>query len=377
MKIVTLPSDREQDPLKNIIFISLPDGTEREIEGFTINNKHLIPIEVPEGQSEWDMKDLSWEMIVSAMLKIFAYNPKHEEISYYRNFIFAVQPNLVSELTKTGIIKAESKNFDLAEEIFLSLNHLEPESPATYLNLALVYEEQAALFEKTGSPLEEEYIEKAFSVYSEGLQQHPNSADLHFYAGYFFLKNRNLAKTLEHFDTFLTIAPNDERNPQVKEVIDKIGIQDTDDQLFAEAFDLIKLGNESEAIIRIDEFLLRNPTVWNAWFLKGWASRRISNYKNGKLALEKCLIYEKNNVDVYNELAICCMEIEKFKEAETYLKRALQLEPENIKIISNFGVMNIKIGNPNEALRFFQTALEFNPEDKVAAQYIKLISEEA
>ena len=112
MKINNVPN--EQDPLQNIIYISLPDKTEREIEGFTINSKHLIPIEVPEGQAEWDLKDLSWEMIVSAMLKIFAYNPNHEEIEYYRNFIFAVQPNLVSELTKTGIIKAESKNFDLA-----------------------------------------------------------------------------------------------------------------------------------------------------------------------------------------------------------------------------------------------------------------------
>jgi tetratricopeptide (TPR) repeat protein len=377
MNIDTLPSEHVQDSLRNIIFISLPDGTERDIEGFTINSKHLIPVEVPEGQAEWDMKNLSWEMIVSAMLKIFAYNPDHEEISYYRNFIFAVQPNLVSELTKTGIIKAESKNFDLAEEIFLSLNHLEPESSATHLNLALVYEEQAALFEKTGSPLEEEYIEKAFSVYIEGLQKHPNSADLHFYAGYFFLKNRNLAKTLEHFDSFLTLAPNDERTPQVKEIVDKIGVQDTDDQLFAEAFDLIKLGNESEAILKIDEFLNRNPTVWNAWFLKGWASRRISDYKNGKIALEKCLLYEKENVDVYNELAICCMEIEEFKMADTYLKRALLIEPENIKIISNFGVMNIKMGNSNEALRYFYTVLEFDPEDKVAAQYIKLISEEA
>ena len=375
MKINNVPN--EQDPLQNIIYISLPDKTEREIEGFTINSKHLIPIEVPEGQAEWDLKDLSWEMIVSAMLKIFAYNPNHEEIEYYRNFIFAVQPNLVSELTKTGIIKAESKNFDLAEEIFLSLNHLEPESAATYLNLALVYEEQATLFEKTGSPLEEDYIEKAFTVYLEGLQRHPESSDLHFYAGYFFLKNRNLAKTLEHFDMFLTLAPTDSRSPQVKEIIDKISMQDNDDQLFAETFDLIKLGKETDAISRIDEYLLRNPTVWNAWFLKGWASRRINDYTNGKLALEKCLVFEKNNVDVYNELAICCMEMQEFKDAELYLKKALAIEPENIKIISNFGVMNIKMGNTDEALRFFQTALEFDPEDKIAAQYIKIITEEA
>ncbi len=370
-------SPDDQDPLRNIIYISLPDKTERNIEGFIINSKHLIPIEVPEGQAEWELKDLSWEMIVSAMLKIFAYNPGHEEIEYYKNFIFAVQPNLVSELTKTGIIKAESKNYDLAEEIFLSLNHLEPEAAATFLNLALVYEEQTALFEKTGSPLEEDYREKAFSVYLDGLKRHPDSPDLHFYAGYFFLKNRNLAKTLEHFDRFLTLAPTDSRSPQLKEIVDNISMQDNDDQLFAETFDLIKLGRESDAISKIDEYLNRNPTVWNAWFLKGWASRRINDYINGKIALEKCLVYEKNNVDVYNELEICCMEMGYFKETETYLKKALSIEPENIKIISNFGVMNIKRGNADEALRFFQTALEFDPEDKVAAQYIKIITEEA
>ena len=370
-------TSNNQDPLKNIIYISLPDGTERDIQGFIINSKHLIPIEIPEEQSEWDIKDLTWEMIVSAMLKIFAYNPDHEEINYYRDFIYAVQPDLVEELTKTGIIKAESKDYDLAEEIFLALNHLAPELPITYLNLAFAYEEQAALFEKTGSPLEEEYIGKSFSVYMEGIQRHPDSADLHFYTGYFFLKNHNSAKTLEHFIQFINLAPTDDRSPQVNEIIDHLNVQDNDDQLFAEAFDLIQLGKESEAITIVEEFLQRNPTVWNAWFLKGWALRRISDYSNGKSSLEKCLIYEKNNVDVYNELAICCMETGNFNDAENHLKKALSIEPGNIKIISNFGVMNLKKGSKSEALRYFQTALEFNPEDNVAAQYIKMITGKA
>ncbi len=52
-----------------------------------------------------------------------------------------------------------------------------------------------------------------------------------------------------------------------------------------------------------------NPDVWNAWFLLGWANRRISNFVEAELALSKALELNDSEVEIYNELAICNMEL--------------------------------------------------------------------
>ncbi|MCF7943093.1 MAG: tetratricopeptide repeat protein [Spirochaetia bacterium] len=373
MNIKDNPEIPEQ--LKNILYISLPEGTGRKIDDFIIDENHLIPVEIPKGESELDLTNLSWEMIVSAMLRIFAYKPDHSDIEYYRKFIHAVQPDIIPELTKTGVIKAENKDFLLAEEIFLALNHFAPEEPFTFLNLAFLYEEMAEIARKTGSKLKENYLSKAFETYTAGLEVHPDHPDMHFYSGYFYLKNQNPSKTREHFEFFLGLAPEDERSSEIREITERISMQSQDDQLFTEAFDLIMLENEPEAITRIDQFLQRNPHVWNAWFLKGWAHRRLGEYSKGKYALEKSLELEKYTTDIFNELAICCMETGFLTQAYNHLKEALAIEPENTKIISNFGVLELKKGNPDEALRFFLIVQELDPDDAIAADYISKLSE--
>ena len=105
-----------------------------------------MPIEIPFGEDEWQIKDLSWEMIIAAMLKIFAWDPSHKDIEYYRNFIHAVRPDINEEMTQTGIIKAGDKDYEISEELFLSLAHFNPNIEQNFTNLALVYEDQAELY---------------------------------------------------------------------------------------------------------------------------------------------------------------------------------------------------------------------------------------
>ncbi len=368
-------SELQNEPLQNIVYISIPEDAKREINGFTLNPKKLIPIEIPEDREKWTFEELSWEMIVSAMLKIFAYKPEHEDIEYYRSFIQAVQPNLVAELTQTGIIKAEAKDFALAEEIFLALCHLAPEEETTFLNLAFAYEEQYdALFDDGDMKGAEAVADKALGTYLEALEAHPDSVDVHFYFGYFNLKQSNLSKALEYFELFLGLAVDDERAPEVQNIVSSIRNQNQDDDQFTEAFSQIKNGNEPEAISLIDDFLERHDDVWNAWFLKGWAHRRLGEYAEGKSALEHALELEQGNVDIFNELAICCMETGELEGARKYLNRALVIEPDNVKIVSNLGILELKRDDTAAALHYFTIAAELDPADKIAQQYIKALS---
>jgi tetratricopeptide (TPR) repeat protein len=368
--------NNKSSALDQIVYISIPDDAAKSIQGFNLDPKILIPVEIPEEREAWSIENLSWEMIVSAMLKIFAYDPSHKDLPYYRKFIDAVQPNIIAELTKTGIIKAEAKDFELAEEIFLALNHLAPGIETTFLNLAFLYEQQSEQYKENGDFSRSDYFaDKAFNVYLSALEAHEESADIHFYAGYFFLKQNSLSKALEYFELFLGLAEDDQRSPDVQEIVDRIRSQSEDDMLFASAYDKIRMGHEREALSDIDEYITRHDDVWNAWFLKGWAHRRLGEYAEGRQALERSLEMEKSTTDIYNELAICCMELKDYEQAKIQLNKALTIEPDNVKVISNLGVIELKQENPKRALEMFRIAVEIDSEDPVASAYVNELIE--
>lgn len=49
-----------------IVFIKISEDMKKEINGFVVNPDIPLPVENPDG------KELSWEMIIAAMLKIMA-----------------------------------------------------------------------------------------------------------------------------------------------------------------------------------------------------------------------------------------------------------------------------------------------------------------
>ena len=365
-------------PLERINYISLPDDIERNIGGFQIDTSIPLPVELPKG-SEQLLDSLSWEMIVAAMLKLFAYQPEHPHIDYFRRFIEEIQPNIVAEMTQTGIFKARNKEFELAEEIFRSLVNFAPDQESTFVNLALVFEEKAKQHhERSESDAEEESKNMAFEAYKRGSKFHPESPDLHFSAGHFFLQQGNIPKAKEHFTTFLANNSEDtEKAEQVRRVLKEIDTKRQDDLVFNEAFDFIKMGQEERGIERIRYFLDRNPEVWNAWFLLGWGLRKTGSYEEAKEAFIRSLELNQAHPDTLNELAICNLELEEYSQAKQHLEKALQLEPENTKIISNLGILALKQGDAPLARRFFLTVLELDPEDPLAPRYIDKIDEQS
>lgn len=365
-------------PLENINYISLPDDIERTIGNFEIDTSIPLPVELTKG-SEQLLDSLSWEMIVAAMLKLFAYQPEHPHINYFRRFIEEIQPNIVAEMTQTGIFKARNKEFELAEEIFRSLVNFAPDQESTFVNLALVFEEKAKQHrERNESDSEEESIGMAFEAYKRGSKFHPSAPDLHFSAGHFFLQQGNVPKAKEHFSTFLNHTEEDsEKTEQVRQVLKEIDTKRQDDLVFNEAFDFIKMGQEERGIERIRYFIDRNPDVWNAWFVLGWGLRKTGKYSEAKAAFEKSLELNATHPDSLNELAICNLELEEYGEAKQHLEKALQIEPENTKIISNLGILALKQGDPQLARRFFLTVLEIDPDDPLAPRYIDRIDEQS
>ena len=365
--------NKNRAPLDRIVFISIPEETAQKVKGFSLDTSKLLPVELPPGEDDWSIQDLSWEKIIAAMLKLFAWQSDHPDIDYYRSLIRALEPDIEYTMTQTGILKAKNKDFTIAEEIFRAMVHYNSDNVNNYINLALVYEEQSDLYQKLENfELSEKYISTAFQTYQEALLKHTSSPDLYFNFGNFYIKRGNSEKARQIFQKFITLEPQGKRKDFAIQIVQKIPEYSGEKIILLEAFDLIRMEQEDKAIEKLQYFLTQHSDVWNAWFLLGWAYRKKAEYNRAKEALLQSIAYEHTHIDSYIELAVCLMELQEFALCKQYLQKALRLDGENTKVILNFGILALKEDNREEAAGFFKTVLEYDPENTLAQKYLTL-----
>lgn len=362
------------NPLENILYISIPEGFSEKIGEFEIDPEVLLPVEPPANQKDWDASELSWEMIISAMLKILAYQPDHEDSDYYKAFVLAVKPGIISDLTNSAVIKAQDKEFDLAEEIFMALCGLDNHNQILQLNLALLYEQRWENAKTTeNKELEEKYRLSAEAGFKSIATSENPPEQVWYYMGLFYYKTGNYILSEQNFSTYSQLGQDSDKVEESERIAKEIQVMNLNDSLFQEAYSLVHEGNEQEGLKKIREFLEKNKDVWNAWFLLGWGERKLGHYDVARDAFLTALNKGKPNADLLNELAICEMELLNLKESNKYLDKALIMDPENMKIVSNMGILAVKTGKIEEAKSYFKTALEIEPNDPVALQYLEFL----
>ncbi|MDR1905264.1 MAG: tetratricopeptide repeat protein [Treponema sp.] len=369
------------------------NGFKEDAENFSIDPSIPIPVELLPGETDLNTETLSLEQILSGMIRIITTPPSDlefspegvnagkkrkldlDDIAYYRGFVLALKPDIQREFTSAAIFKAENGEYDLALEICDALAGLFPESPFPRFNRALILENQAKVLESSGREEEAEIqFDLALAAW-EGLLKADSPFPLAFFnAGKFFMYRQNYARAKECFASFVVLSGDSgdiEKRQEAEALIKDITQSSLDDTLFKEAYDYIRMGREQEGLLKIREFLNIQSTVWNAWFLLGWALRRLGRWEDGAAAFRKAVELGADNSDTLNELAICLMESGDLKSARRELEKALWKDPESIKIISNLGVLALKNGDDDEAAGFFRTVLELAPGDPVALSYLE------
>ena len=393
----------------SVIFLAVPPSLSSEIETFEVNPSILLPAELGPGEKSLDPAILSWEMIVSGMLRVISVRAKNNTPSertapklfpragdivsenemagippdwadYYRGFVFAVKPEIYHEFTGAAIVKAENGEFDMALEINAILEGLFPRSPGVLLNKALILEKKVLALEKNGHNVERENAEvweASLEAYETALATEPVLPDALFNAGFFFMHRRDFARAKDCFSRYVSAGDkagnsdgiSAEKKKQARKIIRDIG--GLDDESYREAYECVSRGDDEKGLSKIRDFIERYPMVWNGWFVLGWALRKLGRYADGLEAFNKTIELGGGSCDTRNEMAICLMELGNLKEARKELEHALQEDPVNIKIISNLGVLAMKTGNKNEASAFFRTVLELDPSDPLAKHFLE------
>lgn len=367
--------------LESIYYISIPEDFIASDNAFQIDKTIKLPVQkkVDEAPGDFNPEEISTEQILAGILTVLAYDKKNENLDYYRSIIRKVKPEIKKELCEAAILKTKNEDYDLAEEIFLALNGLDPEDVAITLNMALFLDQRADSYRNAGLNEDADaYDSDAYSYYEQAMTADPPLADAFFNAGFFFMKQHKYREAKDAFETYIALTcdiSDDElgengvyKKERAQEIINSISNQNMDDEAFSAAFDLISSGQEEKGLEEIRSFLMNNPKVWNAWFMLGWGLRRLEKYEEAKQAfLEALKCGGDTNSDTYNELSLCYVQERDFVEAEKCLMKAFEIEPESTKIISNLGYLALAKGDKTKARDYFTTVLEFDPKDKIAA----------
>jgi tetratricopeptide (TPR) repeat protein len=360
------------DPLAGIVYLAIDKLQTRQLGGLQLDPAVPLPIELPPGGRPLKTEDISWQAIISAMLKLLAYRSEDSKSDYYRRFILAAQPDIKEEFTRAGILKAERGELDLALEIFRSMAGLFPDCGQTRNNLALVCEQKAADLEAAGeADRAAEMRELAFAAYKAALAAEPGLAACHLNFAHFHLRSGNPGKAREHLEQFLKFNTDPERVGQASALARRLEGYEQVERTCAQAFDAIQLGREAEGLALLGPVTGEHPELWNAWFLTGWARRRLGEYREAREAFETSLRLHPANPDALNELAICLLELGQPGEARGRLAEARRLDPENPKILSNLGVAALRAGDRAAARRLFQAVLRIAPDDPIARGFLE------
>ncbi len=377
--------------LNSVYFINLPEGVSFSSKVLKIDPKIPLPVQKKkiEDPVVEDFSTLSEEQILSGILAVLAYDKKNEHSDYYRKLLKDIRPEIKRELAEAALLKTRNEEWDLAEEIWLSVNGIDPEDKAIILNLALFFDQKADSFRQSSLTEDADaYDEEALRYYKEAMDSEEEIPDAFFNAAFFYLKKCEYGEAkacLENYIALLADAKDEElgengiyKRERAQEIINKISNRNLENDRFRDAFRLISSGQEEKGLEEIRKFLSDNPAVWNAWFLLGWGLRRLGRFEDAKKSFLKARECEggDENADTLNELAICQMETGEIDEAKETLTEALSFNPDSTKIISNLGCLCLKMGEKEEAKKYFEVVLELDPEDKIAKSELQHLTSE-
>lgn len=369
----------KEEKLRTIQYISVQNTLKTDLGTFTLDPSIKLPVQLPPGKNEIDPDDVTVENIVSGMLTIIAYDEGHKHFAYYKSFIDALEPGLAQELNKAAIAKEQQKDYDFAEELFLAVYHMLPQS-ASCINLATLYSYMAVdARDKKNDEDEDKYLLMAKRTLQDGLRRFGENEHILAEISSFEAYMGNLEEAKEYLERYLMVASEGEKKQELKKVKEQIDFQLQNDNEIKEAYDFIMLGMPDKALPIIDKFISANPDIWNGYFIKGWALRVKKDYEGAKEALMECIKKGESNSEIYNELSICELELGNRELSKTYLEAAADLDGEDLNIMSNLAFLYLTDGEFDQAREALEKARYLSGNDKIVeeliAQYEKLTGE--
>ena len=386
-----------KSPPNSLFFIQLKDASRLSADSFQGFDPAVpLPVLVESEGAAPGASDvlaaLSEESVLAGILAVFASDLENPHKDYYRTLAARIRPHIREELGAAALMHQRNGNEALAEEILLALKGMNPDDREITLNLALLYDGKSRRLFRAGKDGYKPFAEEAARFYDESMRLDPPLPEAFFSAALFYLWRKDYARALEAAKTYMALETRDDDTAELRkekacDIARAIEEGSLASALFKAACDALRKDEPERALENAQEFLKSRPDVWNAYFVLGWALRRLEKWSDAKGAFLKAIelrnaAAEKSGgedetgegfADICNEIAICSIEENNLGEARQWLMAALESDSENTKVIANLGVLAWKEGDFDEAEAFFKAAVEINPDDEAARELLQEI----
>ncbi len=303
-----------------------------------------IPIEVRKGDKHIKSEDITIPAIVSGMVQ--AITDGHEESAQYRKIVSMLFPDLEVSLTQTGIAKIHQHDPKGALPFFIHAYRYAP-SPESAINLANCYREDAK--EDEDSWLKSLHtIHEALDMFGENDKILRTAGDIASELG-------NFEDAASYYSRYLAVAAEGNEKDEVKRIVRKIESLLSMDQAFLEGYDAMMMGKPDVAVEKATAFIKESPSVWNGYFLRGWAKRVLGDADGARTDLLECIKLGRSDADIYSELSMAEHASGNKELALTYLETAADLDP-SPAIMLNLASMYIESGMFDEAREYIERA---------------------
>jgi tetratricopeptide (TPR) repeat protein len=185
------------NPLDSLIFIPLPEHFATANAAFPVDPAIPLPVQKQaSGDRGINLEELTQEMILAGILTVLAYDRNNPWLNYYRKLLLAARPHIKQELDEAAVLKARDGDFEIAGELFASLRGLDPDDLSITLNTAVMLDQQADYYRKSGRIQEADASdEDALIYYRTVMNAEPPVPDGFFNAGFFYLKKQDFVRT--------------------------------------------------------------------------------------------------------------------------------------------------------------------------------------
>ena len=220
----------EEDKLRNIRYVKVPEGLDIKAEGFRINPDIMLPVQLMPGSTRLRKEDITIESIMAGMLFVVAYDEASENFQYYREFIKAADPTIAERLNEAAIAKEQQKDYSFAEELFLAVYHLLPQS-ASCINLATLYSAAAVDARDRGDEeMEDGFLLCAKHTLSDGLRRFGENPEVLAEISSFEAFMGNLEDARDYLERYMAVAEEGEKKQEMKKLLSRISFQLENDE---------------------------------------------------------------------------------------------------------------------------------------------------
>ncbi len=310
-------------------------------------------------------ESVDFKHFLEGMIFVIGMDSEFPYITRYSELIQKVKGEAVRLAYTLGVKHTEKNEVDYGTIFFRALKSLEPSYLDARFNLALNYEKTAFAYDSKEIEFEA-FMACSRKELEELIHEDVNFLPAYYKLGFYYKHSGEFLKAKLTWEYFLRHDYEESFKQEIREELDGI----LDDANFEEAIAYYQRSKIEDSLERLLKIHVESSLVE---YYKALCYKELGNIKEAEYAFLKALESDKQNPDLYNELASYYFSLGEYDASYQMYTRGIENCCEDYKLFFNRGLTELHRNRIQEAYSDIRRAYEINHEDEsVEKQFMVL-----